>query len=288
MLNIIVAPHNIDAKAEKITKKIVRYLKQQNEEYSVYFSLDMDCIATNVNELLSLGETEFVVVGDDSVIHKLINSIKDMSKIKLGIIPTSNNDDFASYINLNSKPVEALKVILNRKIHQCDLLLVNNLRVLNNVVIGASADILDKYNQHKIKNAITEQLAIFQHQKNFKGVELSLSSKNGKSKTDIFYEIIIANGGKNKGKVISPLSNIEDGLFNLNYVLYENRKQGKKYLKAFSKGKHIYLDETKQQWLNNLKIISPNNKIKAVVDGNVLSLDSLDVQIVEKGLKIYR
>ena len=66
MLNLIVAPKKVDAKAEHYAKRIVKYLKAEKVEYSVYFSLSLEDITANVNELTMFGETEFVVIGNDT------------------------------------------------------------------------------------------------------------------------------------------------------------------------------------------------------------------------------
>ena len=61
----------------------------------------------------------------------------------------------------------------------------------------------------------------------------------------------------------------------------------KKTIKLFNSGKHIYEESSKQLWINNLKITSPDKKIKALIDGVVYMFDNLDITVIEKGLKIY-
>ncbi len=287
MLNIIVSPKSYNSKGEKYTKKIVKFLKQEKQEFSVYFLHSILDMQTTVKEISSLGETEFVIVGDDLLINEFLNSVKDISKIKLGIIPTSKNDDFANYIGLPSKPIIAIKNIVNKHLTEVDLMLVNEVKVLNNIIIGASVNVYEKYNQFKIKNKLSEKIAIAKYAPKFEGQNITISTKNGKTKTENIYELVIANGGKNKGKEISPLSNIKDGLFNLIFSNISSKNENYKNLKLFQKGKHIYNENTKQHWLNNLKITSEHNIIKASVDGKVMDFEKLDIQILEKALKLY-
>lgn len=288
MLNVIVAPNQHSARAEKHTKKIVKYLKQQKEEYSVYFSANIDDIAKNTEELISFGESEFVIVGDDEIINKFINSISDISKIKLGIIPIGKKDDFSAFLEYNSNPVQAIKNILKREISNIDFLIVNNKRVINNVIVGASVEAYEKFRQYKVKNKISEKYAISKYASKFEGIELAISTKNNKVKPENVFELIVANGGKSKGRDVSPLANVKDGLINLSYVLASNKKDNAKHINLFKKGNHIYSADTKQFWVNNVKISNPSNHIKALIDGEIETVEYLNIQIVENGLKVYK
>jgi len=287
MFNIIVAPHEHNRNAQNYAKKIVKYLKSENVEYSVYFSSDFEAIKDDMKQLLSCGENEFVVVGDDAVINAVISCVKDLNKARIGIVPTSKHDDFASYLGISSNPIQAIKDIMLKNIENVDLLLVNDMPVLNNVVIGASVEVFHMFSQYKMKNFISEKFAISRYGNSFPGVELAIENK-GKTKKETVFEFVVANGGLSKGKKVSPLSNLQDGLFNVNYSNVSNKPAKKKYIKKFNRGEHIYDEETKQLWLNSIKITSPENKIKALIDGKIYNLEKLQISIIEKGLKIYK
>ena len=218
MLNLVVAPSEYNPIAERITKRIVKYLKSEQVEYSVYFSLNFDQIKENIKQLISFGENEFIIVGDDVVISTVLSCVKDFNKLKLGIIPTSKKDDFASYLGINSNPISAIKDILLKRIENVDMLVVNDMPVLNNVVVGASVEIFHQFSQFKIKNFISEKIATAKYGNNFAGIELSIENKSKTKKENVF-ELVVANGGNCNGKHVSPLSNVQDGLFNLTYSI---------------------------------------------------------------------
>lgn len=287
MLNIIVAPKEHNFVAERLTKRIVKYLKTEQVEYSVYFSLNFDNLKENVKELLTFGENEFVVVGDDVVISTVISCIKDLNKIKIGIVPTSKKDDFASYLGISFNPIQAIKNILAKNVSNVDIMIVNDIPVLNNIIIGASVEVFHQFSQYKMKNFISEKVATAKYGNNFSGIELSLETK-GKTKKENIFELVVANGGLSKGKPVSPLSNMQDGLFNLTYSILTHKANKKKFIKKFNNGSHIYDEETKQHWLNNLKITNADKKIKAIIDGKIYNLEQLNISIVEGALKIYK
>ena len=288
MLNLMVSPLEYNENGEKIAKKVVHYLKGEKDVYAVYFSPTIQDLEKNTLDLTTQGETEFVVIGNDLVLNSFINSVQDLSKIHLGIIPTSKRDDFASYLELNSNPIQAIKDILENNIEEIDYLTLNDMKVINNILVGASIEIFEVYNQYKMKNVITKQLAMMRYGNAFEGIELNIEMKAGKAKTENIFELSIANGGNSKGKPVSPLSNVRDGLFNFNYALIMEKNERKKYLNLFRKGNQIYNEATQQFWINSLKITNPDNKIKALVDGKIMRLEEMEIGMVEKGLKILK
>ncbi len=287
MLNIIVAPYEICDKGESYTKKIVSYLKNEKMEFSVYFSRTLDDITTSVQEILALGETEFVVVGNDVVLNKFLNAVKEVGKIKLGIIPTNKHDDFAEFLEISSNPIQAIKDILAKHIEEVDYLIMNDQIVLNNILVGASAEIFEIYNQYKIKNSFTQKIATMQYGDKFEGIILNFDFKSNKIKNENIFELSIANGGLSRKKHISPLANVKDGLMNFNYSTILQKNERKQYLNLFNSGKQIYNNNTKQHWTNQLRITNEDNRIKAIVDGTLLNLEEINVQVVENGLKLY-
>lgn len=288
MFNVLVAPTAVASNSEKYAKRIVSYLKSQKTEFSVFFSNNINEFEDNTSSLVSQGQTEFIVVGNDFALHSFINSVHDLSKIKFGIIPTSKNDSFARYIGLETNPIHAIKDIFLNETDSIDYLVLNDFKVLNNITIGASTELDDIYEQTKVKNLFTKKFQFFKFGNKFDGITLNMANKSGKIKTEDVFELSIANGGFSKSKNLSPLSNVRDGLFNFNYCTMPERRTMKKYLGMYKKGKQIHDENTHQHWLNELHITNENRNVKATVDGKVMTLDELNVYIVEGGLKILK
>lgn len=287
MLNIVVAPKDKVANSEKYAKKIVKYLKEEKVEYSIYFSHSLDEMVTNVEELKTDGETDFVLIGDDEAISHFVNEFKDLALIKLGIIPAGKSNDLAHFLELETNPILAIKNILNDKTEAIDYLIVNDRIALNNVSVGAFESALEVYDNYRWKSNTTKRHALLKYGSQFDGIELTLNSKNNINETLNIFELNISNGAYQHGQAISPLSNIKDGLFNLNYIVMDNTIDKKKTLISYYKGDHIYNEQTVQMWINNLKI-TRDESFNIAIDGKIYSVDELNVSIVEKGLNIYR
>ncbi len=288
MLNIIVSPKANLPKAEKVTKTIVKYLKQQKEEYAVYFSLDLDDLNKNVKDIQSSGEVEYILVGNDETLNSFVNCFKDLTKIKFGIIPVGDGCDFADFLGLENNPTKAIQKILERKIGKVDYLQANDKRVLNNIIIGSSVETAVAYEQYKIKNSISRKIAEVNYGNKFEGVELSLAIKNDTEIKENVFELIIANGGLSNGRSVSPLSNMSDGLFNVNYSTADEPKEKKNFTKELNHGRHIYDEGVHQIWTDNLKVSHQDKNIKALVDGVYTTFEEINISIVEAGLRIYK
>ncbi len=288
MLNLIVAPKTHNENAEKIAKRIVSFLKTEKIEYAVFFHEKIEDITANVKALVADNESEFVLIGDDPIISTFVNATKDITKIKFGIVPIGGQDDFALSLNLSFNPVQAIKDIIKKEVDNVDYLTLNDQKVISNISIGASAEAKELFDSYKLKNSLTRTIANKKNAAHFEGVELTFYSRGKQPKNEVVFELTIANGGKRNGKNISPLANLKDGLFNFNFVTLVDKKEKKVYVEKQENGEHIYNEKTKQYWLNNIKIYSPNNKIKALVDGKLVLFDEMIISVVENGLKIFR
>ncbi len=290
MLNLIVAPLSECEKAEQYAKRVVSVLKQEKVEYAVYFSKALEDIFNSVQEILTLEENEFVIVGNDVVINTFLNAVKelsDISKVRFGIVPVKNNDDFARFLGIPFNPEKAIKDIIARKIDAVDYLLVNGRAVINNITIGASAEIFELFLKRKVKNGLTKRVTALRYGDAFSGIDLNITSRGEQPIQAKIFELSICNAGDRSGDKLSPLSNVRDGLFNLNFCTAEGEQKGK-YLKSMQDGNHIYNSQTQQFWWDNCKISTPEGKIKVIVDGKIELYDNMSISVVANGLKIYR
>ncbi len=288
MLNILVAPRANSANSENIAKRIVHFLKSEKVEYSVFFHNNNIELSNTAKTLSETGETNFVMIGDDITLSMILNSVKDISKIKLGIISSGNHNDFAKFMGLDCSPIHAIRNVLGNKITAVDYLKVNDMVAVNNLIIGASTHALEIFDSYKFKNFLTKKYALSKYSKKFEGIELSIESKSNKTKKELIFELSINNGGLSEGKLISPLSNVKDGLFNMQYVTFSTASLQKQYLSKASKGEHIYEDGVHQLWLDSVKLTpAEDTKIKTIVDGNIRDFDTITVSVVEGGLNIF-
>lgn len=114
MYHFIVNPNSRSGQGQLIWKDIERELKQRQIVYQVYFTRFKRHAAKIAGEITSDGAPHtLVVLGGDGSINEVINGIHFPSQTTLGYIPVGSGNDFARGLNLPSKPLEALDLLLS-------------------------------------------------------------------------------------------------------------------------------------------------------------------------------
>ena len=286
MLNIIVNPNAGNGLAKKNIKKIAKYLKKEKIPYLVYFLEKENDMTDFVSSLEQADEKEFILVGGDGTIHKFINTIKDLNKINIGIIPSGDNNNFAKILNLDFNPVNAIQNILKNNIQQFDYLKCDDIKICNCLSFGAVESI--KHDATKDgKKKSPNIFDYYKYLKTFEPLQVNFFGEEINDKNILIKECFICNGSHKGNGFVSPLSNPQDGLAN---VICVTKKAGSGIFSDYAqikKGKHIYHNENKTYWASNVNATSSKVPIKAEIDGDLYELEQINVQVVENGLRIY-
>ena len=282
MLNLIVNPYAGGGLAKNNTRIITKYLKKSKIPYLVYFCEQESDVEEFVSELFKAGEKEYILIGGDGTIHKFANSI-DLSKVNFGVIPSGYFNNFAKSVGLEFNPIKGIEKILEQNIEQFDYIKCNHVNAINYVAIGCIEEI-----KHKLKDN-NRRPNSFDYLKNLNKcspLELTIVAKDIKEKNQIVNECYVANGiYKDKSK-ISPLSNLQDGLFNLICVTNNGKRKITDYLKI-KRGKHIYNEQNNTYWLESAIITATNTPLKVEIDGKLYEMEKLELSTVENGLNLY-
>lgn len=282
MLNIIVNPYAGGGLASNNTKIITKYLKKENIPYLVYFCEKESDVETFTDELFKAGEKDFVLIGGDGTIHKFVNSV-DTSKVNIAIVPSGYFNNFAKTLELEFNPIKVIEKVLESNIEHFDYLQCNDIKAVNYISLGCIETIKHKLkdDKHKISN--------IDYLKNLNKcgiLELHIEHPDIKNNNYLLNECYIANGKYKDRAKISPLSNMQDGLFNLILVTNNGKRKISEYLNI-KKGKHIYNENNITYWLEDINISSPNTPLNLEIDGELYAFDTLNITCVEGGLNIY-
>ena len=101
--------------ARRTWNKVHYLLNEKNIEYKAYVTKKPGH-AKKLAEKISSFEDEdirLIVVGGDGTINEVLNGVKDLSKIRFGIIPTGSGNDFARGMGLPVDTIRVLDIILN-------------------------------------------------------------------------------------------------------------------------------------------------------------------------------
>lgn len=286
MYNVIVNHTANKSKASKVAKKVSKYLKQQGVDFLVYFSEGSSHITETTQKLCKSGEREFIVIGGDGTINHFLNGLTDPSKINFGIIPAGKNNHLAKYLNIPTKPIEAVKNILEHPPIKVDYLKCNQYRAINSICCGAYEIAQQKFQSQPAESKMSYNAIIKNTLKTYSGLTLSIDSDNVKQKDDVYTALAICNGGfMGKGVYVSPLSNLHDGLANLITIKYTDQQTLKLDHKALKSGQHIYKDLQSNSWTTFANIKSPT-PMDVSLDGELYSFDQMEINVISNGLNI--
>ena len=232
MLNkwfVIVNPTSGNGTAKKKWFYIYNELIQQkfNFEYSFtkYEKHSSELIQKGIYE----GFTKFISVGGDGTLHNLVNGVlnlnpKNISAIKIGIIPIGTGNDWVKTYHIPKDYKKAIQIIKNENTIKQDIGKItiktnNEVIYFNNLAgIGFDAYIVNKVNKYKYLGFIAYITAALVSLTSYKKATLKITVNNIviKNKTLILLIGICSYCGG--GLQLTKNPNPVDGLFDISYI----------------------------------------------------------------------
>ena len=287
MYNVIVNPTAGNNNASRAIKKVAKYLKSQNVEFLVFFPETANEVDSITTKLCKQGEREFIVIGGDGTLSHFVNGLTDPSKINFGIIAAGKHNHFARYLGIPKNPLMAIKNILEHPTIKIDYLKCNQYRALNLISCGAIEMAENKYLTQDKDNKMLRRKILNSTLKTFEGLTLNIESDNFTQKNKTYTSCAVCNGGFYGDNIyVSPLSNMHDGLANLVTLEYIENKRIKKDYAIVKQGKHIYKNPTSNSWATQIKV-SSKHPFDTMIDGEIYQFDTLEINVIAKGLNIY-
>ncbi|MBQ7925518.1 MAG: diacylglycerol kinase family lipid kinase [Lachnospiraceae bacterium] len=164
MYHIIVNPASRSGKGIQIWKQTIEpALKTRQVDYQVYFSLAEGDVAKLAQQILLQYPEEtltFIVLGGDGTVNEFLQGAHDLSRVKLGYIPSGSSNDLARDLCIPKNPADALDVILNHTqstpmdVGQVTLADGNTIRFAVSCGIGYDANVCEEVAHSKLKKAL--------------------------------------------------------------------------------------------------------------------------------------
>ncbi|HEB29626.1 hypothetical protein LCGC14_3070530 [marine sediment metagenome] len=119
--------------------------------------------------------------GGDWSVNEVLNGIMG-SDVAIGIIPTGTANDLASYYRLPCNIEKACDIILKRRIHRADLILVNNRYFITAGGLGFSSEVANIVNTIKNQPFLGKNFVISPDAVNDDGIFNVCLIKNSKTR----------------------------------------------------------------------------------------------------------
>ena len=287
-LHLISNPVAGKKRALKNLKKVEEIFSARGVEYQIHLSQG-EKDATDIARRLTTGqeETDIVVIGGDGTLHEVLNGIEDISKCRLGLIPSGTGNDFAEKLHISLDVEKAVSVVLDGEAKATDCLEIGGVRCMNVAGLGMDVDVLERCQRGKMKGKLKYLWSLIRTLFAFKEYEIELINGENREKHEALLATV-CNGSQFGGGIrICPAADVADGVFNVVVVKDPKSKWGiiKAFLKLM-KGKVLEMPITTHFTCEEIEFL-PKTPCTVQLDGELYKELPFKAKIC-KGLRFYR
>jgi len=274
--------------AASTMKRLEAVLKQQDVQYSVFFT-ERPGHATEIASLLSKDSKYDAVisVGGDGTAGEVAAGLTGTRKA-MGIIPAGTGNDFIKSAGIPNDPDSALNTILSGKASPIDTGTVNDRFFLNVCGTGFDVTVLDyAENEKKKHRGLTPYfLGLLKAIFHYRSIHLHVTADNVADEGD-YLICSIANGRFIGGGIpICPSANIQDNKLDLVLIRGIHRWQIPFYLPGLMLKKALRFRITRHILVSEIMIKGDNLRIN--IDGDIQSMNHVVFRINPASLLLIR
>ncbi len=196
-------------------KAIREYFKNLPDKIEIYVLTGKDDTGSLQYWIDKLQLTRVVAVGGDGTVSLLAKQLQG-THLVLGILPAGSANGMAKELGIPESPKQALDIIVNGKIKQCDLIKINDDEIsLHLSDFGLNARLIKYFDETKLRGMWGYARMVVKVLWRKKLMTALVEGDNINLETNA-YMIVIANARKyGTGAVINPEGNLSDGLFEI-------------------------------------------------------------------------
>lgn len=290
MFDILINPLSGKGKSLAALKTVETILIGKQIPYEVHRTTRAGQATEIVAELNQKEECNLIVMGGDGTFNEALNGITDFSKITVGFIACGTGNDYIKATNIPKDPKKALELILQNNVGYTDFIQLDEKRALNTAGAGMDVDILCRYAEMKAFHGKNKYYAaLLDVVAHLKYHQMEIVREDG---TVEKHSIIIASASNGKyiggGMLISPYSDVNDGLMDV-VLVHEARGFAKIYLLLkFLRGKHLTTKYAETFRCKEFTATLLDENEKTQVDGEVSPAQKLHCVLMHDVLKTYK
>ena len=287
-IHVICNPSAGNGTGKTALLKTEAYLKQ-HEVTAVFHETFQPQHATELTrKAVDAGADTVIAIGGDGTLHEVAQSITG-TNTALGIVPAGTGNDFVKTVHIPIEPEKALELILNGTPKPVDTVRINEMLFLNECGCGFDVMVLDYAEKAKkiAKGILPYMHGVIQTIFHFKDIDVSLSADDGPLQKLSILVLAVANGRFIGGGIpISPRAVPDDGLLDILVVRGMNKLRMMSVLPGLLKGKIESFPESTHYYARKLHVEGASLRIN--IDGEIVSLNQADIEILPSSLLVYR
>lgn len=288
MFDILINPHSGKGKSLAALKTVETILTGKQIPYAVHRTAYAGHAVEIVRELNQKDHCDLIVMGGDGSFNEALNGIENFDKINVGFIPCGTGNDYVKATHIPRDVKKALDVILKGDIGYTDFIQLDDRRALNTTGAGMDVDVLVKYGQMKaFRGKAKYYAALLYTVLHLKFPRMIIEVGDRKEEKEIIIASVsngIYIGG---GMPISPLSDVNDGLFDVVIVNKTKKRKILPLLLQFLNAKHLDNPATEHIRCSEIKITLLDEG-KTQVDGEVYENRVLNCKLIHNVLRTYK
>lgn len=249
----------------------------------------------SLNEFLSsFSEDEIDTVcisGGDGTINIVVNELLALNMFpKIGLFPSGTANDFCSSLGITKNVIANAKTIAEGNTKKIDVGHINGKYFINVVCVGLFAEVSQGVDT-ELKNTIGKLAYYIQGAKvlaNVNPINVRITTSN-KVIEEETYLILILNSDRAGGFKLAPLSEMNDGCFDLVLFKAKSYQAATAALLKVLNGHHVKDDTVLYLQDNYFKVESLDDKgsLETDIDGEKGPSLPLDINILKEKITIY-
>lgn len=288
MYDILINPLSGKGKSLAALKTVETILIGKQIPYTVHRTTRAGHATEIVAELNKKENCRLIVMGGDGTFNEALNGIVDFETIILGFISCGTGNDYIKATHIPRDVGKALELILKDDIGYTDFIQLDEKRALNTAGAGMDVDVLVRYSTMKAFRGKVKYYAslidVLLHLR-FHKMEMEL---DGQKTLKSVFLISVANGRYiGGGMPISPLSDVNDGFFNVVIVNEVKKRKIFGLLLKFLRGKHLDAPCTETFRCKEITVTLLDDG-KTQVDGEVFESKKLHCILVHDTLRTFK
>ena len=263
---------------------IRNYFKNLPHQIEIYILNGKDDTGSLQYWIDKLQITRVVAVGGDGTISLLAKQLQGTGLI-MGILPAGSANGMAKELGIPDSPEEALDIIVDGKIKQCDLIKINEDEMsLHLSDFGLNARLIKYFDENKLRGMWGYARMVIKVLWRKKLMTAIIKADNINLETNA-YMVVIANARKyGTGAVINPEGNLSDGLFEIiilrKFPVWELFKMLLSYKKFNPKKVEIFQTKNATITLTRKTHFQVDGEYKGKIDKVVASLMASQLNVL--------
>ena len=287
-IHVICNPKSGNGEGKTVLQKTVAYFRDHEIAAAFHETQGHKHAIDLAAQAVKDGAETVIAIGGDGTLHEVIQSVAG-TNTALGILPAGTGNDFIKTIRVPVDTEQALRLILEGTPKPVDTVRINDRLFLNECGCGFDVMVLDYAEKAKkmVKGILPYLYGVLQTIFHFKDIHVSLSVDDEEPRERDILVLAVGNGRCIGGGIpIAPSAIPDDGLLDVLVVRGMTKPRMLSVLPGLLQGKIESFPETTHQLARKVSLKAPS--IRVNIDGEIITMDHADIEVVPSSLLIYR